>query len=207
MLLPLHSTNEKCSVFIDLDLMKEVDVVDKHGVFACPQCTTLMCANCKSYNHVPLTCADYMALPESERNPGNLALLELSKREGYSRCIRCQTFVQLTQGCNHMTCLCGYQFCYLCRQKWRTCECVQWDENRLLDAGLARVGHAAPANIVRRAMARIRVEEECVAHTWECDNHIIDQECRNCNFHMNHYLYRCEICRIQVCCICRFQRL
>jgi hypothetical protein len=204
--LPLYSKNKTCSMFLDLNLLKECDVVDKHGMFACPTCTTIMCANCKSHNHAPLTCTNFMALPESERDPGNLALLELSKQEGYSHCNKCQTFVQLEQGCNHITCVCGHQFCYPCRQQWKTCRCDQWDENLLLAAGRERVGNAAPAAEVRRAMQRIRREEECGAHTWQRVERG-GQECRNCTFYMYRYLYRCQICRFDVCHTCRFHRL
>jgi hypothetical protein len=33
-------------------------------------------------------------------------------------------------------CPCGAQFCYICGQKWHTCSCPQWDENRLYDRAL-----------------------------------------------------------------------
>ena len=30
-------------------------------------------------------------------------------------------------------CRCGYQFCYLCGGKWKTCTCENWQERRLLE--------------------------------------------------------------------------
>lgn len=38
-----------------------------------------------------------------------------------------------------MTCLCRTEFCYLCRARWKTCACPQWDEHRLLAVAEQRV--------------------------------------------------------------------
>lgn len=37
----------------------------------------------------------------------------------YKKCPQCQTPIERTQGCNHMTCqICRYEFCYICGQEW-----------------------------------------------------------------------------------------
>jgi len=33
---------------------------------------------------------------------------------------------------NEDRCCCDAQFCYVCGEQWKTCECAQWDETRLL---------------------------------------------------------------------------
>ena len=38
------------------------------------------------------------------------------------RCSRCKYWVEKNDGCNHMTCRCGYEFCYICGDKYRECE-------------------------------------------------------------------------------------
>ena len=38
-----------------------------------------------------------------------------------------------------MTCRCRTEFCYLCHARWKTCQCPQWDERRLLAAAEERV--------------------------------------------------------------------
>ena len=36
----------------------------------------------------------------------------------YRQCKKCKTIVEKIQGCNHITCRCKYQFCYVCGAKW-----------------------------------------------------------------------------------------
>ena len=36
----------------------------------------------------------------------------------FRQCEMCRFVVERREGCNHMTCRCGYQFCYICGIKW-----------------------------------------------------------------------------------------
>ncbi|KAF5020892.1 hypothetical protein F66182_7044 [Fusarium sp. NRRL 66182] len=38
-------------------------------------------------------------------------------------CPRCTTNIQLSEACNHMTCNCGKEFCFICGKTWHTCHC------------------------------------------------------------------------------------
>ncbi|OBS19731.1 hypothetical protein FPOA_11455 [Fusarium poae] len=40
-------------------------------------------------------------------------------------CPRCGRMIQLLEACNHITCRCYYEFCYLCGTKWKGCTCPQ----------------------------------------------------------------------------------
>lgn len=42
--------------------------------------------------------------------------------QGWKRCGRCKIFVERTAGCLHMTCRCGYHFCYACTRPWENCK-------------------------------------------------------------------------------------
>jgi hypothetical protein len=63
--------------------------------------------------------------------PEMLQLLEMAQAEQWSRCA-CGCVIARTTGCNHITCECGEQFCYVCKcanaidSKWvgRHYECV-----------------------------------------------------------------------------------
>ncbi|KAI1428167.1 hypothetical protein F5Y12DRAFT_78419 [Xylaria sp. FL1777] len=52
---------------------------------------------------------------------------ELAEAAGWKRCNACQAFVEHTDGCQHMTCRCGAEFCYVCGARWKTCECTMRD--------------------------------------------------------------------------------
>jgi hypothetical protein len=45
-------------------------------------------------------------------------LEELMRLEGWKRCPQCGTGVERTQGCRHIVCVCGGEFCYQCGEVW-----------------------------------------------------------------------------------------
>ncbi|RYP64475.1 hypothetical protein DL769_006668 [Monosporascus sp. CRB-8-3] len=49
---------------------------------------------------------------------------ELAEEEGWKRCHGCGAYVEHREACQHMTCRCGAQFCYVCGAAWRTCGCT-----------------------------------------------------------------------------------
>lgn len=60
---------------------------------------------------------------EGECDPHHLIFFQDTLH--YRQCSKCKNVIEKSSGCNHMTCKCGYQFCYLCGYKWRqshTCE-------------------------------------------------------------------------------------
>lgn len=88
-------------------------------------------------------------------------------------------------------CLCSTQFCYLCAAPWKTCECPQWDENRLVRAAEARVQAEAPRvrpapALVERMVEQLRVNHECAHRSW-CYRPGGGQ-CQSCYNHLRGYL-------------------
>ncbi|KAK7969030.1 hypothetical protein PG988_008103 [Apiospora saccharicola] len=49
---------------------------------------------------------------------------ELAEEAGWKRCVGCHAYVEHSDACQHMTCRCGAQFCYVCGGRWRTCGCT-----------------------------------------------------------------------------------
>ena len=41
------------------------------------------------------------------------------------QCPGCRVRTYKDGGCNHMTCRCGHQYCWLCMRAWWTCRCSQ----------------------------------------------------------------------------------
>lgn len=78
---------------------------------------------CKQTTHPGDTCSETTAI---------LAVRALAKAEKWQTCVGCNAIVELLQGCYHMICRCGAQFCYLCAAPWKQCQCPRWDENRII---------------------------------------------------------------------------
>ncbi|KAI1468567.1 uncharacterized protein F4812DRAFT_427308 [Daldinia caldariorum] len=92
-----------------------------NDVATCSHCGYRTCMICKGATHNG-------DCPEDEQLN---QVIELATEHRWQRCQRCWAMVELNTGCNHMTCRCGFQFCYVCGDRWKTCECVHWDEHRL----------------------------------------------------------------------------
>ncbi|KAK2044180.1 hypothetical protein LZ31DRAFT_466962 [Colletotrichum somersetense] len=80
----------------------------------CGQCRTKVCCSCNGRWHPSREC------PNDEETT---RFLDQAKDEGWKRCYKCHYMVELKEGCNHMTCRCGAQFCMVCGTKWKSCDC------------------------------------------------------------------------------------
>merc|ERR1719161_3531982 len=66
-------------------------------------------------------------------------LTKFCRKMNWMRCFECGHVVEKKAGCNHITCICGAQFCYLCGARWGECKC------QVVDAGHALRHHRVPA--------------------------------------------------------------
>lgn len=94
------------------------DQIQRHHngrkVGKCGGCQTRVCCDCNNRWHGSDPCP-----ADEETNQ----ILQQAKEEGWQRCFNCRNMVELKEGCNHMTCRCGAEFCMICGLKWKTCEC------------------------------------------------------------------------------------
>jgi len=82
----------------------------------CPSCHHLWCFACQQPAHLPCTCelADkWMKLHSTDSE--NVTWVRAFTKQ----CPKCKNHIEKNQGCNHMTCRCGYEFCWLCRKDWK----------------------------------------------------------------------------------------
>ncbi|KIY48804.1 hypothetical protein FISHEDRAFT_42569 [Fistulina hepatica ATCC 64428] len=95
---------------------------DRQADVTCPACSQRVCPRCKCDAHPGYSCGE----EEGER-----LFHELVEQRRWQTCPSCHATVQLTHGCYHMTCRCSAQFCYLCGQRWKLCNCPNSDERHL----------------------------------------------------------------------------
>ncbi|KAI3512469.1 hypothetical protein L1887_19785 [Cichorium endivia] len=80
----------------------------------CPNCNRLFCAQCKVAWHSGIDCSEFKSLKKNERNPEDIMLMQLAKNNKWRRCPSCKFYVEKRDGCLHISCRCGYEFCYGC---------------------------------------------------------------------------------------------
>ncbi|KAI0537575.1 hypothetical protein GGR58DRAFT_470978 [Xylaria digitata] len=84
----------------------------------CRKCGTEICGDCYNKWHKSRHCP---------ADADTAQFLKVAQEAGWKRCFNCQAMVELKEGCNHMTCRCGAQFCMLCGSKWKACECPSFN--------------------------------------------------------------------------------
>ncbi|KAI1159447.1 hypothetical protein F5B18DRAFT_588956 [Nemania serpens] len=108
--------NTSCAAFIPLANCSDTTAT-------CSECRAQTCTTCKGVSH-----DGYCPNDEQLQQ-----VIQLAREQGWQRCQNCWGMVELNTGCNHMTCRCGFQFCYVCGAHWKTCHCDHWEEHRLYE--------------------------------------------------------------------------
>ncbi|KAK6522012.1 hypothetical protein TWF281_002583 [Arthrobotrys megalospora] len=157
----LFCPKQKCGAFIPYHPRK-----DQHHplIGTCQKCGTRACRICKGKAH--------KHTEDCPEDIGLNAVIGLSKDNGWKRCYRCRAMIELNYGCNHMTCRCGAEFCYMCGNPWSfeygcPTGCTQTDDdmvqhlvNEINEAEQARLEAEAAAANDPEIQERLRQEEE-----------------------------------------------
>lgn len=91
--------------------------------FSCQVCTKHYCLACRVEYHKGMTCKEYQINNRIDNN--DILFLDLVKGKKFKQCPKCKFWVEKNQGCDHMTCRCGNQFCYKCGGPYGNCECMR----------------------------------------------------------------------------------
>ena len=123
---PLYCASPKCSVFIP-----EKDVLSAQDVGVCPKCTSSTCTQCRRLmDDHPQWEIHERVCPKKEEDV--VKLFALGSEKKWKQCPTCLNMVEKTDGCNHMDCVCGVEFCYRCGYLFDeddSCECEPaWDD-------------------------------------------------------------------------------
>ncbi|KAL9828698.1 putative IBR domain, E3 ubiquitin ligase RBR family [Arabidopsis thaliana] len=76
----------------------------------CPSCHRLFCVLCKRFGNTKKKSSD----------EDDALVIELAKIKQWRRCPSCKFYVDKVEGCLHIKCRCGYQFCYGCGSVWKS---------------------------------------------------------------------------------------
>ncbi|KAL7908878.1 hypothetical protein GGI35DRAFT_416663 [Trichoderma velutinum] len=118
----LYCYDPRCSSFISARAVQPAarDEDDATPVGICPSCDKATCAACGSRSHRGLPCQEDV---EDEE-----ALWDMMDDQELVGCPECGIVIALRDGCNHINCVCGAEFCYLCGQCWGDkCSCPQYN--------------------------------------------------------------------------------
>lgn len=112
-----YCPNEKCSTPFDFQESPGSAGEAEAPMATCPVCGTNTCVNCKVRWHTGRDCVQFKS-----ENDGSKLLAKLEEEKKWKACPRCKVTIEKTEGCNHMRCRCGLDFCYKCGNEqcsWR----------------------------------------------------------------------------------------
>jgi len=72
--------------------------------FVCQRCQTKTCIRHRVVFHDGISCAEYEMF----------SLKPVTANDKMKHCPKCNHLIEKNEGCNHLTCRCGYEFCWIC---------------------------------------------------------------------------------------------
>ncbi|ETS83283.1 hypothetical protein PFICI_05159 [Pestalotiopsis fici W106-1] len=108
----IYCPSSKCGAWIKPERIHKLRDGRKRAT--CGSCKTEVCCACNGRWHKGKDCP---------RDEATNEILKQAKENGWKRCYSCLEMIELKEGCNHMTCRCGAEFCMICGLQWKTCEC------------------------------------------------------------------------------------
>ncbi|KAI3859469.1 hypothetical protein MKW92_027238 [Papaver armeniacum] len=82
-------------------------------VSECPHCKLLFCLRCMDLCQANHQCST----SKKVKRANEVLLMQMAAKRKWKRCPRCRIYVERTEGCEHITCRCRYEFCYRCGAK------------------------------------------------------------------------------------------
>eukprot|EP00026_Physarum_polycephalum_P008079 Phypoly_transcript_08157.p1 GENE.Phypoly_transcript_08157~~Phypoly_transcript_08157.p1 ORF type:complete len:466 (+),score=115.76 Phypoly_transcript_08157:163-1398(+) len=99
--------------------------------FGCPTCKKRYCLKCRVTYHAGSTCEAYQKW-SVENGMSDDLFRDFVQGHKFKQCPQCMHWVEKTEGCDHMTCICAHEFCYRCGGDYgEGCECAdrEYDED------------------------------------------------------------------------------
>ncbi|XP_010029505.2 E3 ubiquitin-protein ligase RNF144A [Eucalyptus grandis] len=106
--------------FKDCSAMLVDDGVEVVTESECQICRRLFCARCKVPWHSGMECEEFRMMKRGAREKDlDDMMTKLAESNRWRRCPSCKFYVEKVDGCQHISCRCGHQFCYSCGRSLR----------------------------------------------------------------------------------------
>jgi hypothetical protein len=89
--------------------------------FICSLCKKEYCLSCHTPYHKGVECEEFQKWKDVDYLDEKFHTL--SKASKYKQCPECKFWVERSEGCDHMTCRCAFEFCYVCGGVYGSCNC------------------------------------------------------------------------------------
>jgi hypothetical protein len=164
----------------------------------CSKCNESTCRDCKASK-----------IQHEDGCPADLdreRLLELGTSNNWKQCSQCGNLIEKNQGCDHMTCICGHDFCYICGHDF--CYICGFSPYGTHDCiGNVTNGNAFPCQALEWPQYVINDDGEPVCQHATFAHSPGGGRCEGvCGHFLGLYLNRCDGCGLRVCNYCRGDR-
>ncbi|PVH96146.1 hypothetical protein DM02DRAFT_688579 [Periconia macrospinosa] len=200
----VYCSNINCGKFI---LPDKIESGTRKAI--CDTCYQTTCGLCKSGYHEGSDCPD---------DPELRATRHMAQGLGWQTCYSCKSIIDLRSGCNHITCRCGAEFCYVCATQWKNCNCDHADEDHLLERAEEIVDRDAYL-VLDHDERQLRIQHMVadLQQNHECDHSRRFRRvegspgrgyrCEMCNARHWQFILECRRCHLRVCQDCRCNRI
>ncbi|GIZ48315.1 hypothetical protein CKM354_001138200 [Cercospora kikuchii] len=129
-----------------------------NGQAFCQKCGQATCVKCKEKEH----------FGPCDETKGLLAVMQMAGQKKWKACPECKRLVEKADGCNHVVCRCGTDFCYACGLIYGGCDCEEADEEdedeyMMDEAVLENIRAQMPQRRPRRELQEDIIEDTMVA--------------------------------------------
>ncbi|KAF2792460.1 hypothetical protein K505DRAFT_278765 [Melanomma pulvis-pyrius CBS 109.77] len=148
----VYCANPSCATFLRPDihtLNTETQVT--YAICESKDCGTKTCITCRKVLH------DGAAEHSCEIADEDQQFKDTVKKEGYQECYACGSIVELIEACNHISCDCGSDFCYVCGKPWAGLHgCPQYGPAEFDEEGYNQDGYHRETGLNREGLTRVR---------------------------------------------------
>ncbi|KAF2866071.1 hypothetical protein BDV95DRAFT_599104 [Massariosphaeria phaeospora] len=148
-----YCADPSCAKFLrPASHITDSDMNITYAICEADKCLKATCIDCRTL--LLNGTADHVCeVPDSDKK-----FKETAKEKGYQSCFACGSTVELAEACNHITCGCGNNFCYVCGKEWPGMHgCPQYGPAVYDEEGYNQDGYHKDTGLNRDGLTRVQV--------------------------------------------------